>query len=401
MINETFTSLEDLDLHEEEETINKLNETLIDLQNIRDEMVKEAGVNKTLAVALEQVHPGFLNDDYPLESFTASFSKTNLKPTLESAAAAAAIVIGVLVGVTIKYLVKLLKWLFKLVREDRKKAKRAQEIGTGLFKIVEATDKTVGTLEGATKKKFEEKRTTLVKEADAFLEGNLTLLSSDLINDKLVISVIRKVGQHIDKDIEVVFSKLKKFETLAAKATSTTTTNLELDGALTELTKDTSVLSSVASDIKTLTKAETVITMNQGYTALLNYIKAAKESKANPVLTYDEVMAALLKKKFEFVDPFLPNSDRTSRNIEKLSDEFEKLESTLGKKNVQADLTDVIKDAMRSIKNDIGGIKNYLVVTQTVGDEKGKVVSKIASIARDIYKEANGVANTSEAAEVV
>lgn len=134
MIVETELSFEDM-VSEMERLVGGVQSLDLDLEELKEKMVhyevntasfdglisqiKTSGASREIAMAMEQCVEGVLPARYPVQSFTAIPSKTNLKVALEAASSGKIALIGTVVAAIIAAIVKIIMWAIQLVRSTK------------------------------------------------------------------------------------------------------------------------------------------------------------------------------------------------------------------------------------------------------------------------------------------
>lgn len=121
-------SFEDVDLSAETGEFLQAKENLATLNSYIDDIAKTGGVSRSQAQALVQECGVVLKDQYPIESYTALPSQTNLAVTLESMFETTAQLVWDLIKKAAKLFLKLIHWVIELIKKRREANKALPKV---------------------------------------------------------------------------------------------------------------------------------------------------------------------------------------------------------------------------------------------------------------------------------
>ncbi len=121
-------SFEDVDLSAETSDFLQAKEQLATLNSYIDDIAKTGGVSRGQAQALVQECGIVLKDQYPIESYTALPSQTNLAVTLESMFETTAQLVWELIKKAAKLFLKLIHWVIDLIKKRREANKALPKV---------------------------------------------------------------------------------------------------------------------------------------------------------------------------------------------------------------------------------------------------------------------------------
>lgn len=96
-------------------------------QSLINEMTVAGGTKKQLATDLEQIHPGIITERVAMESFTADYTRTNLKITMEQAANLHRGLQAGLIAALCFLGYKLIQWIMKVFGKTEKESEEVME----------------------------------------------------------------------------------------------------------------------------------------------------------------------------------------------------------------------------------------------------------------------------------
>lgn len=361
------SNVEQLDMMDEQDAFRRAEELAVDLENIRDELLANQGVNRMLATAMESIQAGIIPEEYPINSFTQAYSKTNYKVSQEAIDIALATAIGVFVGAMLTILAKLLRWMYQALFNSTKSAQKAEVAGKNLALLADESRR----LQQIMNKEDLARANTKTKEVIANAEQELSAMHNDLLRDLLtngeIRSTMKTIGSRLDSYLAAVNEKLKVLKTVSEKAAGYTndSNKVALLAQISTIIKEIPAGPS-ASAIDSVTKSKSGGGLRASLNAFHDYVMHAREQRSTPVFKYQSLIEVVRGGRLKLDETYLPNSEKTVENIGRLEKAVEGINNKLDSaKGIDQELASTIRSAGAVIKGEVDALRQFTALINT------------------------------------
>lgn len=368
---------------EDMEVTAKMEEQLIDLQNILEELQTKGAVNKTLAIAIESVSPGLLGENLPTNGFTSELSKTNYSVTVEGVVGGILNVIKFILRTIGKIIGRMVDFVRKLFYKFKKSEEHNKEV---LAKTKVLVDE-IYNLRTAINSRDMNIYTRVFKEQSAEASQALIDYSNNLFKDvsstNVTSSVLVSVGKTFNKLIDALNSKMSLIEKTfrIVKETSeseiiTTLSNVNLF-----------IKTAAAGDVKKLVGAAANGTISNDFPLLKDAVYRSVETKSVQPLSYQTAFDNIKSGKMKVVDDFISNAEYTEANLEALK---KKIDGYIEKaeKDLKTDPTvaNHLKDSLIIVRDETASLMDYIRACNKVCDTNRVVTVTFYNLFNKHYK---------------
>lgn len=362
----------------------KLEERLVDLQNIYLELEKTGGINKTLAIAVESISPGLLTDRLPINAYTNEISKTNYDVSLEDVVSGIVATINFLINAIGKILSKVISYIKKIFY----RFKRAEEVNGNVNQKTKKLCDEIYRLRTRINAKdhsiYQSVFNKISSSVSQELIDNSTDLYKDLVTGKSVSNLLLSIGSSFNKYIDELNSKvvlLDKAIAIASKARPTEI--ISVIGDADKYIKN----GNADSSINGLLKTSSTGTIAKDLPAVKDYIKHMDEIKTQQALNYQAVFDLIKSGNFKTVDRFMNDQGYLERNLDSLDKRVSNIDN-LSKVNFNASIetANQIKSSLHVIKEEIAALQGFAESCSVVVNTNSNISSYFYNIINEHYK---------------
>ena len=376
---ELETNIPDVEEHpeieKEEHELKNLNDTLVDLQNIYEEIEKSGGVNKTIAAAIESVKSDLLSPNTPVNSFTIETSKTNLTTTTEDIISGIVNTLKFIYKTIATIISKVITFIRRLFNRFKEKDKKNQEVvaraKTLTYEIYEL--KTRFSL--ADHKVYEDVFKEVAAEANAELKALHNDLFKEVFSGNAVRAVLAATGAEFNKYVASINNKFIITEKIVNSGDKVDPSDaLHRLGEVDKYVKNGNADSMIRSTLKGQGNG----TIACDLSLLKDYIYHLEENKTTNQLNYQSVFDMLKSDRVVLSDVFILDLSYSEKNLESLQNRADKLESKIENMSSNFTVQTHLKDSARVVKEEVIAIQDFILSCN-------KVVSVNSIISNFIY----------------
>lgn len=389
----------DEDLTEYEETLNKISDALC----LRESLESCKGMSQDMALSMESVFPGFINDQRPIGYFTKHVSKTQYTPSLESLKDNISDLFKKLMEMISKMIEKFNEFINSVAERfkkdidkspiyDSEYQSKASKLLKRISDISKSTDKEINSLKTKTKSAFKDVDAddffTKLEERFAALNNQIDSLYESINSKRLIKAVILK--PEIIKTYETIFdnrdSLIKGFEIINDYA-------IKIANGKSTIEYDSEEEADTEKRFLAHIKKLKVPSLNMIPSEALNHLRDELGSLDNQTLTKENLHLLDLKNKLDRVI----DKDKLRKNMLNIDSIQDKINTI--HKNIRSSINEEYRGTATEIKKAkklmalLGSemtpffaiINNYIAVMHNQMDVNQKLKDIIYKYERDIY----------------
>lgn len=375
---------EPIEDHDFLEDVGNVDETFIDLQNLYIEIKNKGGINKEMAIAIESISSGFINENNTLNSYTTDLSRTNMKSSLED-------VIDVIFSffkTIYKIVYNILMFIYRVfkrivLRTIDKKNETAKTLST-IKNTIKDINSEKANLSPTNKNKLLSKEKELNKEFNTEYNDLKTGLTDELIFNKVVKTVLVATGGKITEYLSNVNEKLTILDSNASKINKLDSSRFRNNLSVVE--KPLKV-GSINSAVSSFTGNKSDIIEIQ-FPEIKNKISRMKEKKGNANLTLSELITNIEKDKIKFTDKYFGDSTYVEHNLKSIVKKYEKMEKQLT--DIDSDNMEnltIYKKSFSQFSKDLHAVKDIFISIDMVVETNNKLASFFYKTINGYYSE--------------
>lgn len=344
-----------LDISQEELEIKQYSDTLIDLQNILNEIEKQASVNKTLAIAIESACPGTLSDKTPVNSFTAENSKINLTSSTEDLIDGIIATIKNIFKAIAKVIDKVLEFIKRVISRVKAKQKVYSENIAAAKVLADEIFDLKTRFTGNDVKIYDSVFSEIASSGNEDLKNMCTDLFRDIYDAGNIRSTTLAIARDFSGYIDKSNSKLILLEKAMNEAKSIDTPRV------------IKLISEVNMYIKNASSDHYLAAINGANGTIANdipnfknYVLKQSEIKSKTPVNYQILFADLRNDKLIIDDSFLTDEKHIEQNIETMKARKDKLSSRMDSEiKTSLEILELLKESRRVLTEELQALSDF------------------------------------------
>lgn len=366
------------------EDLDKENETFVDLQNLYIEIKNKGGINKEMAVAIESISNGFINENNTLNSYTTDLSRTNLKSSLEDVIDVIFSFFKTVYKIVYNILMFIYRIFKKIVLRTLDKKNETSKTLANIKTIIKDINSEKAKLTATGKNKLLIKEKELNNEFNTEYKDLRTGLTDELIFNKVVKTVLVATGGKLSEYLSNVNEKLTILDSATSKLDKYDSSKFRNNLSVVEKPMK---VGSINSAVMSFTGSKSDIVEVQ-FPEIKNKISKLKERDGTANLTLQELMNSIEKDKIKFTDKFFNDSTYVESTLKSIVKKYEKMEKQLT--DIDSDNMEnltIYKNSFSQFSKDLHAVKDIFISINAVVETNNRLASFFYKTVNGYYRE--------------
>jgi hypothetical protein len=366
------------------EDIFKENETFVDLQHLYIEIKNKGGINKEMAIAIESISTGFINENNTLNSYTTDLSRTNLKSSLEDVIDVIFAFFKTIYKIVYNILAFIYRIFKKIILRSLDKKNETSKTLANIKNIIKDINSEKAKLTSTGKNKLLIKERELNKEFNIEYADLQTGLTDELIFNKAVKTVLIAAGGKLNEYLSNVNEKLTVIDSATSKIDKFDSSRFRNNLSVVEKPMK---VGSINSAVSSFTGSKSDIIQIQ-FPEIKNKISKMKERDGTVKLTLQELIVSIEKDKIKFTDKYFNDSTYIESSLKSIVKKYEKMEKQLT--DIDSDNMENLttyKNGFSQFSKDLHAVKDIFISIDMVVETNNRLATFFYKSVNNVYRE--------------